>query len=318
MNTSPHQVNLFYEWQLFCPQSLPSNWERHPLMANFEFVYFFLQKSPHPLLSAFDYPAEYFSFLSDLGFTTSPIIPWEKEKSFTATPWWGSTENLSLQQTLSSKLTSTQWALAEGFPFTHPKTRILYQAENLADHWLLKSPYLASGQGFFRPHNKKQIEQHLKQGPLIAEPFLNKSFDLCTMVDEFDQLFYHLNHNTYFSFQGGRLYGDQDELFSVHKISRFRHEEAMKKIVQYYRSIGLKGAFGIDSFYYTDEEGNLQPYFLGEVNARRTMGHFLQALRPLLEKKRWVDLRLGKEKKGLCLSPNLPTQNKSCYLLFSS
>ncbi len=295
------------------------------IMQNFEFIYFFMEENTdNSLVSPFDYKKEDLNKIEKiLQRNLQQVIPLEKTPPNIITPWWGELKNLEFEKKINSKITSTLLGLELGNDFTPSHTHIISSLEELKRlklpfsqrQFIKRSPFHSSGKGSSLL-TENNVNDPIKEDVIIT-PLLNKKFEIGCCVNEQDHLSFHLAHYPHFTFMGGTVYRDDEELFRSLGLSFKDHFNAMEKIISFYRSLGYKGRLNIDSLYY-EEEGKIKPYYLMEVNARRSMGLFLQTLKKLIPPhKKKGDLILTPlllaDDHLIKLSPDLPKQSKKTY-----
>jgi hypothetical protein len=297
-------VDLDYESYLFNPNYHPNAPEFLKINKEFEYVFFIVNKEKCILKNQRDYDKNYLNKMSKLGF----VIPEFNKVASNEERWWGNHHDYDLEKKLNSKLTSA--ALAQEFNWGFKNGKIVKSLEELKNHlydpsnqsfveWIIKKPHSFSGQGHYRFSKDKInyfiIEKVLTE-PVLLEPLLERVLDLGTTFQlsgegkaddedvKINKQFTVLNfNNEQGGFRGGAGSHDQKKL-SDYVLNKFGIDltllyQETEKIAQKYIELGAKKNIQIDSFYYKDPlTKEVKPYFLCEVNYRKTMGLVIQSL----------------------------------------
>lgn len=262
------KVNADYESVLFQNKPLPI------INEALEFLALFL--TDRPLLTKKKYDDYYLGYIEE---KTGIRPSFKSEGPFEN--WWGPLIDIPLEKQLNSKIMSAELSLQRGF------CKDTYIVDSLKDlpalkgkTFLGKNPYGMSGQNFCMVEEGRLelLEQLLKQGKAIVEPFFNRVHDFSHYVfPNRVKICYQNIVDQKFQYKGS-IFQDYTqptiENLSFYKdISQDRWNEFIKKIEiieQHYRHDSLPCGFSIDSFVYDDQ--GLQIRTLSEVNYRRTMG----------------------------------------------
>jgi hypothetical protein len=263
---NPIRVNADYESVLFLNQPAP------PIVnESLEFLAFYLDE--RPVLTSKKYSYEYLSHVEKLIGRKVHLV--SKGDSVN---WWGELKNLPLEQLLNSKITSTQFLIEQGW------IKDLFVIESIEklkimnrdQIWLLKNPYLMSGQKFYTLFPYEELKEKNISFPIITEPLLERCFDFSHyFFSEGRSICYENLVDPRFQYKGSKF----SESYSLESLSFYHQikpnlweqfQDRLSKIVAYYRNLGAQN-FSVDSFVYK-LEGEFFIYPMCEVNVRRTMG----------------------------------------------
>jgi len=236
---------------------------------NQELEYFILWLEDEALYSTKKYAHKYLDFISQIKQAEVKISSSIKGIK----PWCASTDNKELAIKLNSKITSTEFSLANDF--SHEKIEIIKSMDQVEEGLLYKHPFGVSGIGHLTsPKDNKKINKCLEQqGSVIKEPILDRLLDFSTLVNADTTMVYINDVDSYFQYKGTTI-GIDFNIYSWFP----QYQIHIQKIISYYQSLGIKGSWSIDSFLY-QEGSETHLYSLSEVNARKTMGYVAQALK---------------------------------------
>jgi len=263
---NPIRVNADYESVLFLNQPAP------PIVnQSLEFLAFYLDE--RPVLTPKKYSNEYLSHIEKLTGREVRLVSHGDSVN-----WWGELKNIPLEQLLNSKITSTQLLIEQGWV---KDLLVIESIENLKTLnrdkiWLLKNPYLMSGQKFYTLFPNEELKENSISLPVIAEPLLERCFDFSHyFFSDGRSICYENLVDSRFQYKGSKFSGSYslESLSFYHQINPNLWEEfqdRLIKITTYYRDLGATN-FSVDSFVYKIN-GELFIYPMCEVNARRTMG----------------------------------------------
>jgi hypothetical protein len=159
------------------------------------------------------------------------------------------------------------------------------------EKWIFRNPFGMAGTGSLvfnneeLNFNKELIFKLLKESPLVLAPYFYRLMDLGFIFDG-EELEVTWNLNSKMGhFKGGIVFEKIESLKRyINSNLNINFEEVLeleKKIVKIYGELGNKGIIQIDSFFY--EENDLVKFFpLVEVNARKSMGYFINKLKVFL------------------------------------
>ena len=276
--------------------------------------------------------------MSKLGF----VIPEFNREITNEIKWWGNHHHYELEKKLNSKLTSA--ALAKEFNWGFKHGKIVQNINELKNHlqdtshqeiseWIIKKPHSFSGQGHYRFSKEKInyfiIEKILTE-PVLLEPLLERVLDLGTTFilnsEEIDNNAIKINkqftvlnfNNEQGGFRGGAGSHDQkklcDYVLSKYCIDLTLLYEETQKIAQKYIELGARKNIQIDSFYYKDPTTKeVKPYFLCEVNYRKTMGLVIQSLADMNTHNDVIEWHV-RSKKEIDLDPDFYNQKEQVRL----
>lgn len=279
-------VNLDYEWRLF-----NKNLSRDVLkkvQLEFEFIYFFIETHNTTLKSEFKYPEDYLDFISSLG----AVIPLFSDLNSKALNWWGDLNNIPLEKSLNSKLTSYLVSkelniLPQAIELVESLKELeeyLKRNEKMAHTFIAKDLESMGGQGnlVFEKNNLEQVGpkiiKMLKSGKIIISPFFDRINDYGICYDiSCKKINVNQNFNTKFGiFRGGFSILEQEKWPNL--------VNSLFNVFDIYVKMGAYGQLQIDSFNYKGSL-SLENYPLVEVNFRKTMGSFIRRLNYLFEHK---------------------------------
>jgi hypothetical protein len=270
------KVNADYETELF-------GYSKAPLIVNqsLEFLAFFL--SDRPVYTSKKYTPDYLDYVERItGHRPETISTGEFEN------YWGPLKNLELEKWWNSKITTTELVIKKGW--CHHTFIIRNSSEikdiNWARDYLLKDPFGMSGQRFKilyehmdLPEKRIHIENALKNGPIIIEPFFKRKFDFSQYVFPDGKIISYENIvDKNFQYKGS-LFSDltHPELTSlnfyklIHENEWESYQTQTLEIVNFFSKYKNEIGYSIDSFIY-EEDGQFKIRALSEVNYRRTMG----------------------------------------------
>lgn len=263
---NPIRVNADYESVLFLNQPAP------PIVnQSLEFLAFYLDE--RPVLTPKKYSNEYLTHIEKLTGREVHLVSHGDSVN-----WWGELKNIPLEQLLNSKITSTQFLIEQGWV---KDLLVIESIENLKTLnrdkiWLLKNPYLMSGQKFYTLFPNEELKENSISFPVIAEPLLERCFDFSHyFFSDGRSICYENLVDSRFQYKGSKF----SESNSVESLSCYQQinpdkweqfKYRLSKIDTYYRNLGAQN-FSVDSFVYKIN-GELFIYPMCEVNVRRTMG----------------------------------------------
>ena len=301
---SVNRFNLDYEFDLFDfhKDNQKEKNKISQMAKEFEYVYFFIEKSKSTLRNLRPYPDDYLDYLKTIGL----MVPQFTDNSkVIMNNWWGSLKNKKLEKELNSKETSTQFALK--YDYCHPATGIVKSKEEFFNHlekhpylqWVSRSAYSSGGYGIFKfkkddlflnKYFENKIEKFLLKGPMVLEPKLERILDIGITLDLENELNYFFTQNFVSdlgSFKGGLVFSNSDLLstvFSNNQEIMDSYEIFLKKLKSYYIDKGAIGTIQVDSFLYKENK-KIKCYPLVEVNYRKTMGLVLKNFESFLPEK---------------------------------
>ena len=263
---SPIRVNADYESVLFLNQSAPAI-----VNQSLEFLAFYLDD--RPVLTSKKYSKDYLEHVESLIGRKIQLA-----SAGESINWWGELKNISLEQKLNSKLTSTEVLIQQNWieDLMILKSQKDFNQLDRSKIWLLKNPFLMSGQKFHTLFPNEELNEKNLSFPLIAEPLLGRSFDFSHYFfsDESSICYENIVDNR-FQYKGTK-FADPNSFKSLsfyNKIDQKKWDEFLRRldlIASYYKGLGAKN-FSVDSFIYK-KEGELFIYPMCEINARKTMG----------------------------------------------
>lgn len=164
----------------------------------------------------------------------------------------------------------------EAFIQSHP--------DSTTQTWIVKSDKSASGRG----HQLIQApltKTPSKAPPFVIEPFLKKVFDFSIQYEisrdgkfkAFEPRMF--KNDKHFQYQGAFL-GQPDDVAPELLNVRATHIP----IIEHLSMLGYHGPVGIDALVYEDENGELRPEPVIEVNARMTMGRVAHHIEESMKK----------------------------------
>lgn len=244
---------------------LASNEEKYEIQSskkNQELEYFILWLENEPLYTEKKYDKDYLRFIKDLK-KSDVLISTDKTN---IKLWCQEIFDKKLQRVLNSKRTSTKFAIENNL--AHCETKILNAQTKILKNYIYKDPLGVSGSGCWRGDiHEQKILNFLATKKVIAEPVLNRTFDIgCCVTDEKD--FYYQNHvDKHFQYKGTTIG------LNLKAVSWFpEYQDKINLIKNYYQVLGITAPYSIDSFLF-NEQGVEKLYALSEVNARKTMGY---------------------------------------------
>lgn len=293
-------TNFDYEYSLFDENYSHNDKKYQKMRAEFEYVFFFVEKEHSLLINENNYQPDYLSYLRELGLTI-PDFSKVKNKYLN---WWGDLSDYEVEKILNSKITSSKLSLSKGW---EPKeSKICYSRDSIIDHllkhldikrWFFRNPYSMAGRGNFtvgiedknwRTYLEKKIQKDIPNG-LILSPQLSRILDLGVRVFtgtlKKEITINLLNDNG--QFNGGLIYSNEEEIKAYIKNKTLIECESIfekwEEIANYYQNIKEIKSIQIDSFFY-QEKSNIKIFPLVEVNYRKTMGDMLKSLKTFLPK----------------------------------
>lgn len=287
------RVNFDFELSLFQKNYVQTEKTRK-LNEAFEFIYFFCSDKQNILCPYKKYEPDYLSYLTSLGLTLPKM-----DCSYPKRNWWGNDQNLELARLLNSKITSHEVAKDHGL---NPEgITIIKTFDDLSHHlkkfdikkWICRDPFGMAGTGSIvfdmteLANLEKYISKQLKNNPLILAPYFSRLIDLGFIFEgEKFEVTWNLNSKGG-RFKGGIVFQNIDswnllikERFQIEFEEIFKTE---KKVAEIFKKIGNMDIIQVDSFIYS-EEGSIKFYPLVEVNARKSMGYFINKLKRFLPK----------------------------------
>ncbi|MEE2744811.1 MAG: hypothetical protein VYD54_12935, partial [Bdellovibrionota bacterium] len=201
---SVNRFNLDYEFDLFDfhKDNQKEKNKISEMAKEFEYVYFFIEKSKSTLRNLRDYPDDYLDYLKTIGL----VVPQFTDNSkVIMNNWWGSLKNKKLEKELNSKETSTKFALEHDY--CHPATGVVKSKEEFFNHlekypylqWISRSAYSSGGYGIFNfkkddlflnKYCENKIEKFLSKGPMVLEPKLERILDIGITLNLGNELSY--------------------------------------------------------------------------------------------------------------------------------
>lgn len=285
----PYKVNADYELALFHnmlgPQKLNQALEFFPLFL-----------SDRPVLSSKKYSETYLSYIEGISGNKPQFVIQGKTEN-----WWGDLKNIDLEKKLNSKELSAQLMIDEKWC---EDTQIINSIHELKikpnKQYLAKDPYGMSGQNFVV--FTKGEEGKLPQAKLlIIEPLFERKWDFSHYVFNDQVICYENVVDERFQYKGS-LFQDisatnVQNLSFYSEISREewdKFQQALKRIIAFYKEAGAPHSYSIDSFVYKTPTG-YKIRFLSEINYRRTMGRTAYELSlKYAGEKSWSLMILGK------------------------
>lgn len=317
------RVNADYEMELF-------GQSRAPAIVNqsLEFLAFFLTEKP--VFTKKVYSPEYLDYVESIsGHRPQAVSAGEFEN------YWGALKNLELERWWNSKITTTEFVINQGW--CH-QTFILKDLSDVQEvkwerDYLLKDPFGMSGQRFrvlYQYMGLKDkmilIENALKNGPIIMEPFLDRKFDFSQYVFPTEQRISYENIvDKNFQYKGS-LFNDlalpNYKSFSFFNLIHEREweifEHQVQEIVNFFSKYKNELGYSIDSFIF-EEDDILKIRPLSEVNYRRTMGRIAYELALRYgEIHNWSMLTLVKNNPKINLRKKLESYLENNHLILLS
>jgi hypothetical protein len=282
--------NLDYEYALFHPHY--QNGQFDFIIRRFEYVFFFLQRSPAYLYALGHYSTAYLHYLKQLGFLQHITIQHQtssKKRPPHLLYWWGQLQDPEKERGLNSKLTSVK--LSELLKLNAPQRYIAHHLKDLhrplptSGDWLIKNPYLMSGRGHFSLEKIRSLSQEnlpLLNGmnffPCIVEQKVSILIELGLFHYSQLQRYLYINLVDAHGHYKGCLYTPSPADFlpiipTLHKGLLELQQQLETIITHLYHSeqVSHDALFNIDSLIYQEEEQHCL-YPLMEMNYRRSMG----------------------------------------------
>lgn len=335
-----HIANTDFEFELAQPNdglSIPEIWEKYSLCLQLQFL---------PLLFADQQDALVVTHLPDEDFVSQFVRnSWNKDQKlphffqftdeipshFQCLPW-GASQRITKwlkEKKISTPLPAWETVLkinSKAFSYTYskqlPQSALLSNSNDLTN-WLretkgirvLKTCYGLSGRGHYFINDQTPEDEAIKfcqlewgkNRPLIAEPWVNRSFDFST------QWYVHPNKieligPTVFETNDKGVYrstkvGSEHFLFGSYHPFLIEHINFVQPILKIIQKEGFFGYLGIDAFLYLNDQNEIQLQPLVEINGRQTMS--LAAL--LFQRKHFP-------KENLSLSLSVPSNSDQCLL----
>jgi hypothetical protein len=317
------RFNADYEMELF-------GQTRAPAIVNqsLEFLAFFLTEKP--VFTNKFYSPEYLDYVERISGHRPQTVSTGVFENY-----WGALKNIELERWWNSKITTTEFVINQGW--CH-HTFILkdlsdVQKVNWERDYLLKDPFGMSGQRFrviYQNMALKEkiilIENALKNGPIIMEPFLDRKFDFSQYVFPAEQRISYENIvDKNFQYKGS-LFSDLTrpdyKSFSffnlIHEKEWEIYEHQVQEIVNFFSKYKNELGYSIDSFIFEENEIlKIRP--LSEVNYRRTMGRVAYELALHYGQSRnWSMLSLVKSNPKINLRKKLESYLKNNNLILLS
>jgi hypothetical protein len=285
------RVNFDFEISLFQKNYIQTAKTRK-LNEEFEFIYFFCSDKKSNLCPYKKYEPDYLAYLISLGLDLPKM-----DCSYPIRNWWGNDQNLELARLLNSKITSHEVGKEHGL---NPEGIIVIKSfEDISRHlkkfnikkWICRDPFGMAGSGSIvfdvaeLESHEKYISKQLNDNPLILAPYFSRLMDLgFVFEDENFEVTWNLN-SMGGRFKGGIVFKNIDSLKLMIK-ERFQMDfgeilKTEKRIVEIFKKLGNIEIIQVDSFIYSQED-SIKFYPLVEVNARKSMGYFINKLKRFL------------------------------------
>lgn len=267
---SLYRANFDYESELFWDKS--DTWAVEML----EHLFFFCVGRESALFTSRVYQDDYLGFIRDaIGFMPRIHLIGKPEN------WWGKLENLSLEQTLNSKVTSFE--IGKKLGLNHSSSVLIKSIEELEKFFFekkdifLRHPYERSGRISFRLNelahlekSKEKLIKILKEQPLLGDLYFeDRHWDLGTGFVQKGERFE-------IEYQAKNLNDDKGVFRGAVLLENTIAPEELTKIAEAYYHLGAREYLQVDSFAYDDGIN-----WLCEVNYRRTMGYIVHKLKRL-------------------------------------
>ena len=285
------RVNFDFEFSLFENNYVQTD-KIKKLNEDLEYIYFFCSDEQSIFCPFKKYQKDYLDYLISLGLKLPKI-----DCSYPPRNWWGNTENLEIARLLNSKITSTKIASEHGL--NPGGVAIIKTFDELSHHlsrsdiknWICRNPYAMAGFNslIFEKEdlesNRKFLSRQLEKSALILAPFFSRLLDLGFVFENGGiEVTWNLNSKSG-RFKGGIVF-EKIQSLSLLIEERFRKNfneimDTEKKMAEIFNQLGNKGIIQIDSFLYL-ENGLVKFYPLVEVNARKSMGYFINKLKIFL------------------------------------
>ncbi len=253
---NPHRVNIDYEFELFDSAYNPLNRKNKKVCEEFEFIYFFTEKNELNLSTGREYDSEYLSYLETILEKKIAIYPFD----LSASPWWGSFEDIDTKRITNSKEFS--FTIAKNLNLLTEMSFFINSSGELPElnpnqKYLVKSPYLMSGRG-----QSLYDVDNIPETPFLLEPYHNVIEDFGIRVCFEKGVLYcvELKNLNGKQFSGGKII-NLPEIFDSNILIAIAKEYQLK---------GVKKSIQIDCYTY---ENNIR--YLVEANDRKTMGDFI-------------------------------------------
>ncbi len=285
------RVNFDFEYSLY-QKNYVQTAKTRKLNEEFEFVYFFCSDKENILCPYKKYEPDYLDYLISLGLTLPKM-----DCSFPQKNWWGNDQNLELARLLNSKITSHEVSKQhrlgpEGIVVVRTFEEITLHLKKFnIKKWICRDPFGMAGSGSILfdidelEIHQKHISKQLNINPLILAPYFSRLMDLGFLFEN-DKFEVTWNLNTKEGrFKGGIVFQNIDQLELLIR-ERFYLEfrdilKTEKKVAGIFKDLGNKEIIQVDSFLYLEGD-SIKFYPLVEVNARKSMGYFINKLKRFL------------------------------------
>ena len=199
-----HRVNIDFEYELFDPRFKASNRKYKKLCEEYEFIYFFMEKTELCLSTNRQYDQDYLYYIESIIENKIKLTDYNDN----AITWWGSFEDIELEKKLNSKETS--FKISEKLMILPEHSYLVKDAINWPKlnqnfKYLIKNPFMMSGRGQKQLiHSNNYNHEKL---PIIIEPLHKVVADYGLRIDfqkglkYFVQL-YNINGK---QFSGGKI-----------------------------------------------------------------------------------------------------------------
>lgn len=283
----PIKVNADYEIALFEKRASPEI-----INHSLEFLALYLENLP--LCSSKEYKQDYLEHVAGITGRKPEIV-----KSKDWINWWGSLENIPLEQKLNSKEFTAN--------LSH-ESHIIKATDELdiedEKTYLAKNPFGMSGQNLivFKKGEESKLQALLqKTKKLVIEPYLERIADFAHYVLPDGELICYENIvDQNFQYKGtifNNLSHPSTEELSFFEDSSAgewaRFQDELKLIVNEVLKSGVKGGYSVDSFTYRTKDG-IKIKTACEINYRKTMGLMAWLLSKKYSQKKWSLFILGK------------------------
>lgn len=193
-------------------------------------------------------------------------------------------DNKELDKKLNSKITAAKYGIDN--KFCHAETKVISSIQEYQNSYLCKKEFSSSGRGFSTSPNESWFR---KSNEFIMEPKLDRKKDFSSLILDDDIINYENFIDEQFQYKGTYLR-------PINFNTSNSYIDSIKRVKDYYRSLGAGDVFSIDSFYYL-ENNTEKTYLLSEVNHRRSFGWIAVKLKEVFQFKNDFIIQLFSQKR---------------------